>query len=193
MQLPRLELHNTFAKLGIEQSRSKISMRQPMADLKFTQPMPEVKIHTSKSKLEIDQTEAFADANLKNPLRVMNEWAAKAKQKMIQNIAQKANEGDRMMKIEGTRQNALPQIAKDKSQTPPKEVNIGFMPESMSKVKFRYQPSKVDIKVNFGKFRADVETHSPIIKFNQGDFRIYLKQKASLQINSVGATLDQKI
>lgn len=193
MQLPRLELHNTFAQLGIQQRNATIEIKQSKAELNYNQPQPDMHIDKSGGKLEIDQTEAFADANLKHPFRNIKEWAQRAKQKILQGISEEANEGDRLMKIEGLSNSAIPEIAKQESESPPKQFNIGFMPSSADKVKFHYEPSKIDIKINTREINYDVKTHEPVIKYHAGDFNIYLRQKASLQIQAVGATLDQKI
>lgn len=193
MQLPRLELHNTFAQLGVQKKNASIEIRQPKAELNYNQPQPSMEIHKSASKLEIDQTEAFADANLKHPFRNIKEWAERAKQKILQSLAEKANEGDRLMKIEERSESVIPEIARQESETPPKQFNIGFMPSSTDKVKISYQPSEIKIKMNTEPMKFDVTTNGPVIKYHPGDFNIYLKQKASLNIQAVGATLDQKI
>lgn len=193
MQLPRLELHNTYAQLGVQKKNASIEIKQPKAELNYNQPQPSREIHKSASKLEIDQTEAFADANLKHPFRNMKEWTERAKQKILQSLAEKVNEGDRLMKIEERSESVIPEIARQESETPPKQFNIGFMPSSTDKVKISYQPSKIKIKMNTEPMKFDVKTNGPLIKYHPGDFNIYLKQKASLKIQAVGATLDQKI
>ncbi|MEK4146238.1 DUF6470 family protein [Robertmurraya sp. FSL W8-0741] len=193
MKLPRLEIDSQLAYLGLNKSRSTIEIRQPKADMSLNQPQPEVEYMKTDSKLEIDQTEAFADANLKNPLRVVKEWAAKAKQKALQSIAENAVEGNRLMRIEGQRKSAIPEIARENSEPDQMQFNIGYMPSSADKVKFSYQPSTIEIKVHRGNFNIDIKPNEPIIKYNPGNLQIYLKQKASMQIRAVGAALDQKI
>lgn len=193
MQLPRLELTNTMTQIGIEQQRATVSMRQPKADVKMNQPQPDVEYIKTKSQLEIDQTVAFADANLKHPFRMVREAAARARQDVLKGLAEEAAEGDRLMKIEYHNQNVIQQIAREESEPTPKQFNIGFMPSSAGKVKIFYQPSSIEIKVNRGNFNIDITPNYPTIKFNPGDLQIYLKQKASLQIQAVGANLNQII
>ncbi|MBU8881183.1 hypothetical protein BGM26_19860 [Bacillus sp. FJAT-29790] len=192
MKLPYLQITNTNALIGIQQHRATIEIKQPMAEIKMKQPQPVVEIDQSKSELEIDQTEAFADANLKHPFRVVNEWAAKAKQKVLQNISKKVSEGNRLMSIEHQQKSVIPQIAKEKSEPPPKEISIDYLPKP-GNVKFHYQPSEIKIKVPTKNLDLEVQTHHPIIKFNPGDLQIYLRQKASIHIQAIGAALDEKI
>ncbi|URM33453.1 DUF6470 family protein [Cytobacillus firmus] len=193
MQLPRLQLTNTMAMLGLEQTSSKITIRQPLPDVKMRQPNAEVQIQKSKGHLEIDQTEAFADANLKHAFASIKDWTAKAKQKVLQNISKEVSEGKRLMKIEDTKESVIPQIAKEKSEPPPKVLNIGYMPKSAESIKFHYQPSEIEVKVKTHNPEIKFKTHNPSINFIPGDLRIYLKQMASLQIQAIGEALDQKI
>lgn len=193
MQLPRLELTNTMAQLGISQQSATISIRQPKADLTLNQPQPDVEYIKTKSHLEIDQTEGFVDANLKHPYRLIREWAAKAKQDALRALAEEAAEGDRLMKIENQSESIIPQIAKEESENPYKPFNIGYIPSSVDRVKIHYQPSSIEVKVHQGNFNIDIKQNTPIIRYNAGDLQIYLKQKANLHIQAVGAGLDQKI
>jgi hypothetical protein len=182
MQIPQLRIDQSFAELGLKQQQATMQIRQPMAELSLKQPMAELKIHISESKLEIDQTEAFADANLKSPLRMANEWVSKAKQKAMQNVAQKVQEGNRLMKIEHQNESIIPQIAKEKSMDPPKPFKLGYMPSSPFHVKFNYTPSDVQVDAKVSKAVVKANTKEPIIHFNQGDLSVYLRQKASIRM-----------
>lgn len=193
MQLPRLQLTNTMAMLGLEQTSSKITIRQPLPEVKMRQPNAEVQIQKSKDHLEIDQTEAFADANLKHAFASIKEWTEKAKQKVLQNISKEVSEGKRLMKIENTKETVIPQIAKEKSEPPLQVLNIGYMPKSAESVKFHYHPSEVEVKVKVHNPEIIFNTHSPKISCIPGDLQIYLKENASLKIQAIGAALDQKI
>lgn len=183
MQIPQLRVDQTFAELGLKQQQATMQMRQPMADLSLKQPLAELEIHISDSKLEIDQTEAFADANLKSPLRMASEWVSKAKQTALQSVAQKVQEGNRLMKIEHQKQGSvIPQIAKEKSIEPPKSFKLGYMPSSPFHVKFNYTPSDVQVDAKVSKAVVKANTNEPIIHFNKGDLSIYLRQKASISM-----------
>lgn len=188
MNLPQLHINQSFAQIGIEQRFSTLQLRQPMADLQLRQPLPEIKISKTDSKLEIDQTEAFADANLKSPIRVANEWVAKAKQTALQSIAKEVKEGDRLMKIENQRESVIPQIAKEKSLGTVQQFGLGYMPSSPFKVKFDYTPSELRLDANVKKAEVHAKVNEPMIKINQGNVDVYVKQKNKIQIQ-----VDQKI
>lgn len=193
MQLPRINIESSSSYLGINQQRATLSIRQPQADIKMNQPQPDVQYIMTKSKLKIDQTEAFADANLKHPTRVIKETAQKSKQKLLQNLANEAAEGERLMKIENQNKSVIPDIARENSTPKPKQITLAYMPSSAEKIKFYYQPSKIDIKVNRGNFQLNIKANQPNITYHSGDISIYLKQKAQIKMTPVGAELDQII
>lgn len=186
MKLPHLQINNQLMQIGIKQQSASIELHQPMADIKYNQPQPEVKMTKTESKLEIDQTEAFADANLKSPLRVTNEWAAEAKRRVLQDMANEIVQGNRMMSIEGRKENIIPQLAKEDSQPGPKTFNISYMPESIEKVRFNYTPSEINVDVNLEGFKLDVKVNNPTIKFHEGNLSIYTRQKSAISIKAVG-------
>lgn len=192
MQLPRLEIDQTFALIGMNHRQARIEMRQPMAEVEMNQPQPEVEMTIKRGKLYIDQTEAFADANLKHPFRLTREWAEQAKQKLLKGLAEEAAEGDRLMKIENQKECIIPQIAKEESEDPPKQFNIGYIPSSMDKVKFYYEKGSIDIHVKKGNFYVKIKPNYPKIKYIPGDLNIYLRQKPSIHFKAVGTTIDQK-
>lgn len=188
MNLPQLHINQSSAQIGIKQSLSTIQLRQPMADLQLRQPQPEIKISRTDSKLEIDQTEAFADANLKSPIRVANEWIAKAKQTALQSIAKKVKEGDRLMQIENQKESVIPQIGKEKSIGTVQQFGLGYMPSSPFQVKFDYTPSELRLDANVQKAEVNAKINEPMIKINPGNVDVYVKQKNTIQIQ-----VDQEI
>ncbi|MDZ5471954.1 DUF6470 family protein [Bacillus sp. 31A1R] len=190
MKLPELQITKTMMKIGINQSRGHIELRQPMAEIEYNQPQPEVKMTKTKSKLEIDQSEAFADANLKNPFRVIKEWASEAKKRVLLDIAKEISQGNRMMTIEHQDKSIIPQLAKEDSQPAPKQFNIGFMPETAEKVHFKYTPSKITMDVDLENFKLKAKINKPQINFQRGHVSIYTKQKASIDIQAIGINMD---
>ncbi len=191
LQLPSLEITSQFGKIGIRSYDAVLEIRQPPADMKIRQPLPDVTITKTNSKLEIDQSEAFADANLKPLHRWIKERAQQAKQVVLQDIAQEAREGSRLMKIE-SKTNAIAQIAKEQSEPAYKQPNIAFIPESPLKVKFHYTPSKISIHVGEYEPKIAVKVNKPIIKYRPGDVQVYLRQKPSIEF-SARTTYDRTI
>ncbi len=191
MQLPRLDITNQFAKLGIQQQRPNIEVEQHLAEVEIKQKKPEMEIIKSKGKLTIDQSEAFADADLKPILTRNKEWAEQAKQAIQQDIANKTKEGQRLMGIENDN-NTIPQMAKDQTTPTQKSSNIKFIPETAEKVKFQYTPSEIDIKIKQHETTVEANIKSPTITYHPWDLTIYLKQKPSISFKIVGSLYDNQ-
>lgn len=187
MQLLKLQIDQSFAKIGMSQQQAKVEIRQPKAELKLSQSQPAVEMNISSSKLEIDQSEAFADANLKSAMQSVNEWASKGKQHALQSITKAVQEGRRLMAIENGKDSAIPQLAKENSQDTPKQFGLGYMPSSPLLVKFHYTPSDIKIDVKSNNATVDAKINQPVVQFKQGDVQTYLRQKASIyfQIDQV--------
>ncbi|WP_218240882.1 DUF6470 family protein, partial [Pseudomonas sp. 2822-17] len=88
MNLPQVLIETGRAEIGQQNSRPQMTISQRNAIMSVDQDLAgRLHISTTASKLFIDQTEAFADADLKGPLRRVKEDAAKGMQNISQYIA----------------------------------------------------------------------------------------------------------
>lgn len=193
MQLPRLEMHNTFAQIGMSQEQSSIEMRQPWAEVRMNQPQPKLNYDIELCEVHIDQTEAFADANLMHPFRNIREWVQRCRQIAMQNLIKEVKEGNRLMEIENQSGTIIPQLAKEASTPPQKEIGLKYVPGSLDKVKFYYYPGDLKIIMEDNDFFVNITPRKPIIKVNPGDLNIYLRQKENLEIKVVEPQYNKKI
>lgn len=191
VQLLRIEISNQHAKYGLSSQKATIEIHQPSADMSIKQPQPNLTMSKTDGKLEIDQSEAFADANSKPIARRTREWAQQAKQKVIQDLEHETSEGRRLMSIESKNKNTIAEIAREQSEPEQKHFNIGFMPESAFKVKFHYTPSEIDIKIDQHQPKIKIKPNLPVVKYHPGDLQIYLRQKPSIQFKVVGSNYDR--
>ncbi|WP_142386512.1 DUF6470 family protein [Bacillus sp. Marseille-P3661] len=185
-----MNISSQFAQLGIKQQRPNLEVNQHLATIEINQPQPEMKITKSKGKLTIDQSAAFADANLKPPLRVAKESTQTAKNTVLQDIASEISEGRRLMKIEKQAKTVIPNIAKEQSQPPQKYSTIKFIPETPEKVKFDYKPSEIDIEIEESKPEIKAHIKSPTIIHHPWNLEIYIKQKQMIDIKVEGSQYD---
>ncbi|WP_077214811.1 DUF6470 family protein [Bacillus dakarensis] len=192
MQLPSIQISTTTAQLAVKSELPTIKMRQPMADMTIKQPQADIQYIQKDAKLHIDQSEAFAEAGLKPVSRVIQEWAEKGKQKALQATARMARQGDMMMDLAKGGKNMIPQIAKQNSQDPVRDFNIGFVPSSASSVKINYIPGEFHVKVNQNSPEINIIPNQPQINIHLGSTEIYLKQKSSISFSIVGANIDYK-
>lgn len=192
MKLASIHISTVSAKLGVQKEPTSMEIRQPMADMTMRQPQADIQYRQKDAEIRIDQSEAFADAGLKPISQHIQEWAAKGRQQALEATAKAARQGDQLMNIAKGGSGTIQRIAKENSEDPIREVNIGFMPSSPSRVKIDYIPGELDIKINQKSPEIEIKPNYPIIKVRPGDTDIYLKQKPSILFSVVGLNIDYK-
>ncbi|MBE2940845.1 DUF6470 family protein [Anoxybacillus flavithermus] len=183
MQLPQIRLQSTFAKIAIETTPPVQEIKQPSAELDLQQPSAEMKIETTPAKLTIDQTKAWEDMDLKHIFRRIEEFAQKGYEDWLEGIARVSRQGDELMRIEDGG-NPLGEQAKENSEDPIYDFNIGWVP-SLFSVKTNFEPAKVhiDVKVQQPIIRAKI--NKPMIHYTPGKVTMDLAQRNSLKIDFV--------
>lgn len=180
MQIPRLLMEQSYAKLQMSTTPSRQEVEQPRADLDIQQPRAVMNITRTPSKLTIDQTEAFADMDIKSIFRRSEEWAAEGKRAIGEGIGRRAEEGSELIKIENGG-NAIAEFAKINGSPPAKQFNIGVIPSFFS-VKIHYQPSELKIDVEPQKAIIEATPHKPIVNYQPGKVHIDMLQYPELKI-----------
>jgi hypothetical protein len=196
MKLPQIRLESQFAQIQMNTTPATQTIEQPQADLDIQQPKAELHIETTPSKFTVDQSQAWADMDLKPILKRIEEFAKNGYQDWLNGIARRAHEGNTMMRIENGG-NVLATIAKNNSESTTYEFNIGFIP-SLFSVKTFIEPSKLDIQWDIKKVINNTKIRKPIIEYNPGQIDIGIKQYEDLKINFsnlklVGTNYEQEI
>jgi hypothetical protein len=183
MQLPQIRLQSTFAKIAIKTTPPVQEIKQPPAELDLQQPPAEIKIETTPAKLTIDQTKAWEDMDLKHIFRRIEEFAQQGYEDWLEGIARVSRQGDELMRIEDGG-NPLAEQAKENSEDPIYDFNIGWIP-SLFSVRTNFEPAKVhiDVKVHQPIIRAKI--NKPMIHYTLGKVTIDLAQHNSLKIDFV--------
>jgi hypothetical protein len=194
MTLPQIAISAVQAKTGIQQSRPYMSMRQPGPDMTIDQNVAgKLRISTTASRLYIDQTEAFADADVKSPLRRGKENAAKGNQKVMQFIAETMRHGEQLKKIENNT-NALASVAKQRSERAPKSYNFAAVPEHMGKVKINYTPSELQFDADLPHVAIHVKRNNPEIQVPRWETNVYLEQKNNIHFSVIpGSAINKEL
>src|SRR5699024_12798893 len=91
-----------------------VEIRQPKADLQMK---------SKKAKLSIDQSKAFAEANLKSALKWNKDIAASGRQHASSGTARRARQGNQLIDIHKGA-NALVALAKENVDPPAKMMGI---------------------------------------------------------------------
>jgi hypothetical protein len=190
MNVPQIRLESTSAKISLTIHKPLQEIQQQPADLKIKQPKVELEIERTPSQLTIDQTEAWADMDLKHISRRIEEFAQQGYEDWLTGLARVAQEGDDLMRVENGG-NPIPEHAKINSESPIYEFNIGFIPSANS-VQINYQPSVVKLNWLTHKPEIDVLINKPVLRYKPGSANIDLTQKPSLSIDFVGLHIDEK-
>jgi hypothetical protein len=191
MQLTSLQINQTDARIGLSSSRPGIRIKQQAADMQIKQNHHNlIEISTTASQMYIDQTEAFADANLKTAFRTADETASKAIQQASQYIAKTVQQGNQLIQIENGN-GALARLAKANSEPAPKPFNIGYMPKSADRVKFTFQPAEVKIQAREHETEIHVNQRAPQIEMPKWQTETYIRQKNQISFQAVGGTVNR--
>lgn len=169
-----------------------MQIHQQKADLSIRQPKAEMTIRRIPGKLDIDQSEAFAEEHLKSIKQLIADYAKRGRQAVMKGIARRVEDGNRFMRIEDGG-HPIAELARLHSSDPPLRFNIGWMPKSAFSVKIHYHPGKLMIHWKTHSPQIHVKTHSPDIGYVPGNVNVYMRQRPSLDIRVVGLHYDQNI
>jgi hypothetical protein len=183
MNLPQIRLESTFAKIAIDTTPPVQEIEQPPAELDLQQPPAEMKIEKTQAKLTIDQTKAWEDMDLKHIFRRIEEFAQQGYKDWLEGMARVSRQGDELMRIEDGG-NPIAEQAKENSEDPMYEFNIGWVPSRFS-VKTNFEPAIVHIDVKVNKPIIKTKINKPIINYTPGKVTINLAQRNSLKIDFV--------
>lgn len=196
MNFPQIRLQSSPASITIQSRQGKMEIEQPAAQLDIQQPKAILNIETTPGRLTIDQTEAWADMNIKSVFRVAEEAAKEGQQAALEATASAAQDGDELMMIEHGG-GAIASQAKRNGESPLYEFNIGWIPRHGS-VKTQYEPASVKIEARPQEVINNTETLKPTINHVKGQVDIALKQHQNLDIDFanlkfVGINYEQEI
>ena len=186
MLLPQIRMESQMAKIAISTTPGKQSIKQPKADIDLQPAKVAMEINRTPGKLTIDQTKAWEDRNLADTFRFIEKIAEEGYQAWLEGIARLAEQGDELMKIENGG-SPLADQAKENSESPMYEVNVGWIP-SLFSVKFDYEPGNLDINWHLKKAEFRAIPNKPIIHYDRGRVDIKIAQYQKLKIDFANLT-----
>ncbi|SFD41917.1 hypothetical protein SAMN05428981_101318 [Bacillus sp. OV194] len=190
MSVPQLRMESTKGQIGITTIQPVQEIEQKPADLEIQQPKADLSIETTPGMLTIDQSQAWADMDLKPISKRIEEFAQKGYSDWLDGLARMASQGDELMRIENGGQPIADQ-AKENGENPMLEFNIGFVPSPFS-VKTNYEPARVNIHWQVNKPIIEARINKPRHSYKPGEVHIDMKQWPSLTIDVTGQEIDQK-
>lgn len=106
----------------------------------------EITIRMKSAEMETDWTSVFYDMELKRPITVAKELGQAAMEKAIEDVAIKAQEGDRMMNIAAGEKNVFGKIAHDRyMRNGQKEITVEAIPHQGVLIDFRIYPPEITV------------------------------------------------
>ncbi|WP_113930732.1 DUF6470 family protein [Bacillus sp. P14.5] len=196
MNFPQIRLQSSPASITIQTTPGRMEIQQPPAELDIQQPKAIMDIETTPGRLTIDQTEAWADMNIKSVFRMAAENAQEGQQTALEATGSAAQDGDELMMIENGG-GAIASQAKRNGEPPIYEFNIGWIPRHGS-VKIQYDPASVKINAHPQEVINNTRIQKPVIEFERSQVEVNLKQHQTLDIDFdglkfVGINYEQEI
>ncbi|MDF2683783.1 MAG: hypothetical protein K0R47_4973 [Brevibacillus sp.] len=190
MQIPQLRMESTFAQLGLTINKPVQDIKQPQAEMNLKQVPAMLNIEQARTILQIDSSQARANIGIMTSMQFSDSLASYGKQKAMQAIAEKSQEGDRLMRIY-TKENAIASIGREKGM---RALEGGYTPPSASMddgvdISAEFKPVMINVQRN--GMSIDPVTRPPELSYTPGKVEPYMIQYNSLTIDVVGSQLDQ--
>ncbi|GEB31387.1 DUF6470 family protein [Brevibacillus parabrevis] len=192
MQIPQIRMESTFAKLGLSINKPVINIKQPMAEMNLRQKAATLNIEQARTELRIDSSQARANIGLMTPMQFSDSNTSYGRQQWLQAIAEKVQEGDRLMKIY-SRENAIANIGREKGQ---RVLEGGYNPPVPSldegvDVSIEVKPAIINVIRN--GMSMDPVLRPPEFTYTPGKVEPYMIEYNSLKIDVIGSQLDRKM
>lgn len=191
-----IRITTTDAKIGIETINARLERKSNPARMEIRQKQALLEIETEKPKIKIDQYEAFASAGRKNNLDLAVEIAQVGYQRVMEYIAEKAEEGDRLAAIH-IKEDPIVEFGEKAVYVQQREFNIDFIPKARPKITVEEGEVKVELaggsNAFFDKVKINFVPHTYDTKYIPGKVNIYMIQYPSVEIEYVGNNIDQYV
>ncbi|MBP1965800.1 DUF6470 family protein [Paenibacillus aceris] len=190
MQLPKIQINQGNAQIGMTTTRGELYIQQPHAELNLHQEPAKIFLSTEKPQLEIDSRKAWSALARANFDEITDRIAQNALRTSMEYIGEIAQDGDRMMAIQN-HVNAFAEIARNHVF---KERQMDLLGEaSYDNVDVQFTPGTIKTEVQPGKAEAHPEIHKPVVDYYPGRVNPYLIQKNYIFFSSTGENLDAYI
>ena len=181
MNIPKLQIQSTSARIGLDIQKPIQEIEQPKANLDLQQPSAEMSIQTTSSKLTIDSYEARDSMDYKTSMSRTREIAQQSQQELLAGIARRAEEGQELMRIENGG-NPIADQATRRGRQPYSSLSIKFIPQADS-VNINFEPAKVDIQIEPQKVINNTTINKPLHNYTPGKVKVEMLQYPSLKID----------
>jgi hypothetical protein len=188
VNLPRVDLRQRSIEIGWDVQRPSYTFVPAKTNIAIDPENTEVVIHRTPPRLTIDQSQCWADMDLKSAFRRIAEAAEDGKQAAFSFIARKMNEGRKLKEIESD-EAVVKRIAENKRTWPQYRFEYGNVPGNFS-LHFGIIPGEFSMDWKPHRIEVDVRSYPYRQEYEKGKIDYYIKQKQYLTIDVVGGTFD---
>lgn len=179
MEFLRLSIRSTPAQIGIESPRGKLDIKSPPGELEITSPRVDMQIRQPRGELNIDGSAAYSAYAMGGVFETSNRIYSQMKQRIMENIAKIAQEGNRMANIANS-SNAVAEIASQAMNS--KENLHPEGPAGLFNVKINYTAHPAEIDTTPMHPNIEYHVNKPEINYTPSRAQIYVRQMNSIQM-----------
>ncbi|MFT9849595.1 DUF6470 family protein [Aneurinibacillus sp. REN35] len=188
MNMPRLDIQQTFAKLDWEVQTPSYTFEPGRAELSIQQQPAEMVLHRTPSQLTIDQSQCWADMDLKHTFRRIAEDAAAGHQQALAYIEKVTLEGEQLGAIEHGG-NTIRSLAMDNRFLPEHSFTYGNVPSNFS-LRLDFTPGDLGMEWNTGGTTIDVHTAPFQHHYEKGKITYMMQKKNEMHFQMVGGNVN---
>ncbi|WP_123042223.1 DUF6470 family protein [Cohnella candidum] len=180
MELLRLSIRSTPARLGIESPRGQLQMESKPAQLEISSPRVDMQIRQPRGELSIDASAAWLALGLGGPLETNTLKTQQANERTAEAIDRIVQKGNRMAQITN-KSDAVVELAAGALIQDSEGIRI-WGPASNMNVKMEYTPHPAEINAKPAHPDIQVHVNKPDIQYTPGKAKIYVEQMNSIRI-----------
>lgn len=177
-----LSINNYRSTLEIRTTNSKIQIRTPKPKFRIKRTPPQMTVIRRMPTFKVNYQKVRAESGLGGPEAMRQEMYSRAHSKTMDAIANIAQTGDYLMRIEhsdGT--DMIAQVAFNNMQAAIPEINIGSMPQSLPEVEWDHGEFK--IVWSEGSFELEWDTDfRPDISFTPHSVEIKIRNYPKINV-----------
>ncbi len=179
--LPSLQIHQQYAKIGMDSAPARLDIHQPKADMAFHTTPARLNIRQPHGELHVDNSKTWDALGKGGALHVRKRVYAGFRNDFLQGLAQTMEDGDRMADITNPN-NAFAEIARDRFFRSWPMDAVGYA--SSGNIAMEYVAHPPEMEYVPGRTDTRIWARPPEMEYHPGQVNIYMQQYASVTITS---------
>ncbi len=178
--LPQIQIHQQFARIGIESSAGRYEISQVKAELNVETTAPILHIEQPAAIMDIDLDRFWAAFNggvgVSQALNIYSQMPGIA----LQNIQQTVEKGNQLADLSNP-ENPIGSIMNEAAYGEQPRPQY-FGPASSDNIDIFITPRQAEIQVELGKVEKQYKPFRTDVEYHRGNVKIYMQQYAAVTI-----------